>query len=159
MVRAGLITFVAALVGCGPAGGGTGCGIAALAGPTMLLEEFTKPGSTLSTMPSTMPEVLPVRVVAGGAQRGLVGKTDTSWIIGVDGPLAADPAPGFGVLLVDRAAGPQGVLLYQGHPIPGAPKLGHVNLGEVNVPFIGLTTQAAGFQDPGCPLFPDSLKQ
>ena len=159
MIRAGLMAVALATVGCGPAGRGTNCGIAALAGPTMLLEEFTRPGSTLATVPNGMPEVLPVRVVAGGAQRALVGKTDTSWIIGVDGPLAAEPAPGFGVLVVDRATGPRGVLLYQGHPIPGAPKLGRVNLGEINIPFIGLTTQTAGFQDAGCPLFPDSLRQ
>ena len=159
MIRLGFLALTAAAIGCDVSGRGTNCGIAALAGPTMLLEEFTKPGTTLTAVPEGMPEVLPVRVVAGAAQRALVGQTDTSWIIGVDGPLAAQPAPGFGVLLVDRVAGPQGVLLYEGHPIPGAPKLGHVNIGELNIPFIGLKTQTAGFQDDRCPLFPDSLRQ
>lgn len=159
MVRVTLSLSLAAATGCGISSRGTSCGIAAFAGPTMLLEEFTKPGTTLSTVPEGMPEVLPVRMVAGAAQRALVGKTDSSWIIGVDGPLAAVPPPGFGVLLVDRVGGPQGVLLYQGRPIPGAPKLGRVNIGDRNIPLIGLATQTAGFQDARCPLFPDSLRQ
>ena len=159
MIGVRFIVVVATTTGCGLSGGGTSCGIAAVAGPTMLLEEFTKPGTTLTAVPPGMPEVLPVRVVAGAAQRALVGRTDTSWIIGVDGPLTAQPAPGFGVLLVDRVAGPQGVLLYEGHPIPGAPQLGRVSIGELEIPFIGLTTQTAGFQDGRCPLFPDSLRQ
>ena len=143
--------------GCGVGGRQTQCGIAALVGPSLLLEEFGKPGTTLSQVPSPMPETLPVRMAAGDAQRALVGKTDSSWIVGVDGPLVTDHPPGFGVLLVDRVAGPQGVLLYGGPPIPGAPVLGTVNLGELNIPFLGLLTQTAAFQDSLCPLFPDSL--
>ncbi len=158
MIRVGFLLLVTS-AGCGFSSRGTKCGIAALAGPTMLLEEFTKPGATLGAVPEGMPEILPVRVVAGAAQRAIVGKADSGWIIGVDGPLVSQPPPGFGVLVVDRVAGAQGVLLYEGRPIPGAPKLGHVNLGELNIPLIGLTTQAAGFQDGRCPLFPDSLRQ
>jgi hypothetical protein len=159
MIRAAFLLLMITAAGCGPSGQGTNCGILALAGPTMLLEEFTKPGTTLSAVPEAMPESIPVRVVAGVAQRALVGKTDSSWVIGVDGPLPAGAGLGFGVLLVDRVAGPQGVLLYEGPPIPGAPKLGRVNIGDLDLPLIGLTTQAAGFQDVRCPLFPDSLRQ
>jgi len=146
--------------GCGLSDRGTRCGIAALAGPTLLLEEFTKPGRTLAVPPAAdLPEVLPVRVVAGQVQRGLVGRTDSSLIIGVDGPLPERPQPGFGVLLVDPSLGARGVLLYEGKPIPGAPTLGSVNLGAVDVPLIGLATVVAGFQDSLCPLFPDSLRR
>lgn len=147
------------LLGCGFAGSKTRCGISAVAGPSLLLEEFGKPGATLDSAPSAMPAILPVRVAAGDAQRALVGKTDSGWVIGVDGPLAQSNPPGFGVLLVDNVAGPQGVLLYGGPPIPGAPVLGTVNIGSENVPLIGLTTQTAAFQDGRCPLFPDSLRQ
>jgi hypothetical protein len=125
----------------------------------MLLEEFTKPGRTLTQVPENMPEVLPVRLVAGLAQRGLVGKTDTGWVIGVDGPLPEKPAPGFGILLVDAVAGAQGVLLFEGLPIPGAPILGSVHLATLTVPLIGLSTTVAGFQDSHCPMFPDSLRR
>jgi hypothetical protein len=159
MTRLGSILLLAALSGCGVSGRGTRCGIAALAGPTLLLEEFTKAGTTLTAVPESMPPSLVVRLVAGEAQRAIVGRTDTGWIIGVDGPLPSTGKPGFGVLLVDRLAGPQGVLIYDGLPIPGAPLLGSVNLGTIDLPLIGLTTQTAGFQDGRCPFFPDSLKQ
>lgn len=151
------ITVTAALTGCGVSAKGTRCGIAALAGPTMLLEEFTKPGRTLGAVPEKMPEVLPVRLAAGPAQRGLVGKTDTAWVVGVDGPLPDKPVPGFGVLLVDPVNGPRGVLLYEGLPIRGAPILGTVHVGALVIPMIALKTTVAGFEEPRCPLFPDSL--
>ena len=150
---------MAALAACGLSDRGTRCGITALAGPTMLLEEFTRPGTTLSAVPESMPPSLVVRMVAGAAQRAIVGQTDSSWVIGVDGPLPTTTTPGFGVLLVDRVAGPQGVLIYVGLPIPGAPRLGTVNLATGDIPLIGLRTQTVGFQDGRCPFFPDSLKQ
>ena len=154
-----LLSLLAPLASCGLSSRGTQCGIAALAGPTMLLEEFTKPGATQSAAPDQMPPVLPVRMVAGQAQRGLVGQTDSGWVVGVDGPFPDRPVPGFGVLLSDPILGVQGVLLYEGLPIPGAPKLGAVHIGVLVVPLIGLETHTAGFQDSRCPLFPDSLRQ
>ncbi len=154
-----LLSLILPLASCGLSSRGTRCGIAALAGPTMLLEEFTKPGTTQSAVPAKMPPVLPVRMVAGQAQRGLVGKADSGWIVGVDGPFPDRPVPGFGVLLSDPVLGVQGVLLYEGLPIPGAPTLGAVHIGLRVVPLIGLETQTVGFQDSRCPLFPDSLRQ
>ncbi|MSR03570.1 MAG: hypothetical protein EXR94_12655 [Gemmatimonadetes bacterium] len=153
------LSLVATLASCGWSNQGTRCGIFSLAGPTMLLEEFTKPGTTLSAAPATMPPVLAVRVVAGQAQRALVGNADSGWVVGVDGPLPDQPVPGFGVLLSDRVLGVQGVLLYEGLPIPGAPTLGSVHIGARVIPMIGLETQTAGFQDGRCPFFPDSLRR
>src|SRR5690349_11364983 len=80
--------LIGGAAGCGISGRGTRCGITALAGPTMLLEEFTKPGKTMTEIPADlMPQVIPVRMAAGQAQRGLVGRTDTAWVVGVDGPI------------------------------------------------------------------------
>lgn len=145
------------LAACGPGGQKTRCGIAALAGPGMLLEEFTRPGNTLGAAPAEMPEVLPVRMAAADAFRGLVGKTDSGWVVGVEGTLPPNTKPGFGVLVVDPVTGARGVVLYEGPPIPGAPVLGSVNLGQKDVPLLGLRATPAAFEEPGCPLFPDSL--
>ena len=130
-----------------------------LAGPSLLLEEFTKRGRTLDQVPARMPERLVVRMAAGPAYPALVGKTDTSWIIGIDAPLPERPRPGFGVLVVDQALGVKGLLLYEGSPIPRAPILGQVNAGTLNVPFHGLRTTLAAFEDVACPMFPDSLSR
>jgi hypothetical protein len=146
------------LAGCGLSERGTRCGIAALAAPGLLLEEFTRPGRTLDSVRVAMPGLLPVRVAAGPAFRGIVGRADTAWVVGVEGAVP-DTGLGFGVLLVDPVAGPQGVVLFGGPPIPGAPVLGQVHAGRATVPLIGVQTPAAGFQDQRCPLFPDSLRR
>jgi hypothetical protein len=147
-----------ALVGCDSGNSGNyGCGIAAVAGQSLLLEEFTRPGKTLSAPPADLPGVLPVRVALGPAFRAVAGRTDTMLVIGLEGTLPPTPAVDWGVLIVSPAGTAQGVLLYQGDPIQGAPRLGTVNAGERNLPLVGLTTDVANFQDPSCPIFPDSL--
>jgi hypothetical protein len=137
--------------------GGTNCGIVGLAGPSLLLEEFTKQGNTLGEVPEPMPERLVVRMAAGPAYPALVGRTDTSWVVGIDAALPSSPRPGFGVLVVDPALGVRGILLYEGRPVPGAPVLGTVNAGALDIPFHGLRASVAAFEGAGCPLFPDSL--
>lgn len=145
------------LVACGSARD-TRCGIVTLAAPGLLLEEFTRPGRTLDSVRTPMPDVLPVRLAAGASFRGLVGQTDSGWVIGVEGDVDATGL-GFGVLVVDPVAGPQGVVLYQGPPIPGAPVLGQVHAGAANVSLLGIRAPVASFGDRRCPLFPDSLRQ
>jgi hypothetical protein len=157
VARPRFLTLLALLVGCGSAGRDTGCGIAALAGPGLLLDEFNRPGRTLREGPEGMPETLVVRFAAGDAFRAVVGRSDSGWIVGVEGEIPPPPSPGFGVLVVDPATGPSGVVVFDGPPIPGAPILGTVNAGAANLPLLGLQVPAAGFQAARCPLFPDSL--
>jgi hypothetical protein len=135
------------------------CGIVGLAGPSLLLEEFTKRGKTLSAVPDKMPERLVARMAGGPAYPAVAGKTDSSWVIGIDAPVPDKPRLGFGVLVLDRTLGVRGLLLYEGSPMPGAPILGTVNAGNLNIPFHGIEVAVAGFEDVACPLFPDSLKR
>lgn len=135
------------------------CGLAAVAAASTLLEQFTIPNRTLAAPPAALPERTVARVVAGGAFPAVVGRTDTLLVIGVEGnPSGA--APGFGVLVVDASERVQGVMLYEGSPIPGAPRLGEVSLGAASLPLIGVQADPATFTDPSCPsLFPDSILQ
>lgn len=153
-----LLAIVAFAAACGGSDR-TRCGITALAAPGLLLEEITRPGQALDSVTGDMPPLLPVRFAAGEARRGLVGRTDTSWVVGVEGDQPEGITPGFGVLVIDPAAGPQGVVIYEGPPIPGARVLGQVNTGSSTVPLIGLRAAVAGYQEPRCPLFPDSLRR
>jgi hypothetical protein len=144
--------------GCGSKNSGNfACGMSAVAGQSLLLEEFTRPGKTLGAPPSQLPAVLPVRLALGPVLRAVAGRTDSTIVIGLDAPLPPTPAVDWGLLIVSPAGVVQGVLLYQGDPIQGAPRLGTVNAGERNLPLIGLITEVANFQDPACPIFPDSL--
>jgi hypothetical protein len=135
------------------------CGLAALAGPTALLAQFSIPDQTLASPPRTLPERLVVRSVAGAAYPAIVGRADSLWIIGVEGSLPPNVKPGYGVLILDPSGKARGVVLYEGTPVEGAPELGRVSVGDITVPLIGIQLDPAKIEDPRCPLFPDSVIQ
>lgn len=135
------------------------CGLAALAGPTALLGQFAIPGQTLGSPPRKLPERLVVRLVAGPAYPAIVGRSDSMLVIGVNGGLPANVKPGFGVLILDTGNKARGVLLYEGAPVEAAPPIGTVSIDNASVPLLGIQVDPAKFEDPRCPLFPDSVIQ
>jgi hypothetical protein len=155
-----LLSLLALTIACG--GGSEGrvpatCGLAAVAAASTLLEQFTIPNRTLAVPPTSLPERTVARVVAGQAFPAVLGRTDTLLVIGVEGS-PSGATPGFGVLVVDASEKVQGVMLYEGNPIPGAPRLGEVSVGAASLPLIGVQADPATFTDPSCPaLFPDSI--
>ncbi len=152
--------LLAAALACGkpPAhGGGAACGLAALAGPTSLLQQFGVPQQTLSRPPARLPERLVARVVAGPALEALVGRTDTLLVIGVEGAVPPTIKPSYGVLVLDQSEKTRGVVLYEGLPVEGAPRIGTVNVGDASLPLIGIQLDPAKIENPDCPLFPDSV--
>jgi hypothetical protein len=142
----------------GSAGAAT-CGLASLAGPTALLGQFSVPDQTLGLPPRHLPERLVVRLVAGPAYSAVVGRSDSLWVLGVEGSLPANVKPGFGVLVLDKGEKPRGVLLYEGTPVEGAPQIGTVSVGNATVPLIGIQLDPSKIENPRCPLFPDSVIQ
>ena len=142
-----------------PAGGvPPTCGLAVIAAATTLLEQFTIPNQTLSQPPATLPERTVVRIVAANALPGVVGRTDSLLVIGVEGNSPPTVKPGFGVLVVDPPEKVVGVMLFEGSPITGAPRLGEVSIGNGSIPLIGVQVDPAKINDPSCPsLFPDSV--
>ena len=160
-MRRSLLLIIPVLAACTPpAGGGrTSCGIAAVAGPAMVLSEFNTQGAPLATAPSALPGQLAARFVAGPAAPAVVGRAGDSLEVGVEGGVPADMHPGFGVLLTDRTGNALGVLVYDGAPVIGAPVIGSVTVGPVRVPLLGLALDPARVQDPSCPFFPDSTLQ
>lgn len=145
---------------CGGKRANPACGITALAGATMLLDQFSVPEQTLSSPPGTVPSVLPVRLAAGPAWRGLVSAAaDSTWIIRVEGQLPPQVKPGFGVLVVATNGTSSGVMLYSGPPVARAPVVGSVTTDTLTVPLLALQTNVSGLEDPACPFFPDSLSR
>jgi hypothetical protein len=150
------------LAACGrspdrPATGSAACGLAALAGPTALLSQFGIPDQTLGSAPRRLPERLVVRLVAGPAYPAIVGRSDSLWVIGMEGALPANVKPGYGVLVMDQKDQARGVLLYEGTAVEGAPPIGSVSVGNTTVPLIGIQLDPARIEDPRCPFFPDSV--
>ena len=162
MPRPRLASLLALTAACGGSEGRVPatCGLAAVAAASTLLEQFTIPNRTLGSPPASLPERTVARVVAAGAFPAVVGRTDSLLVIGVEGNPSSGAKLGFGVLVVDASERVQGVMLYEGNPIPGAPRLGEVSLGRSSIPLIGVQADPATFTDPSCPsLFPDSVLQ
>jgi hypothetical protein len=145
------------LAACSKGNPRSACGVAALAGPTMLLGEFGTPGQTLGFPPDSLPPRLVARMVAGPALPAIVGRTDSAWVIGVEGTLPPTIKPGFGVLVMDPAGSARGVLLYEGSPVSQAPILGSVTVDSLTVPLLGIQVNPAKYEDARCPVFPDSI--
>ena len=152
------VLLMAALVGCGKSDGpSAACGIVALAAPLVVLESFGK-GNLLDHVPTAVPPRLPVRFVAGPAVRG-------QFLIDSAGRLRVTVAEhpkgfpvGYGVLVVDGQDHSQGVVIYEGVPVPGAMTLGQVVLPSLSVPLLGVRLDPRAIADPRCPLLPDSLR-
>jgi hypothetical protein len=152
------------IVACGrsadrESGGSAACGLASLAGPTALLGQFSIPDQTLASPPRQLPERLVVRLVAGPAYPAIVGRSDSLWVIGVEGGLPSNVKPGYGVLVLDRDGKARGTMLFEGTPVEGAPPIGTVSVGNATVPLIGIQLDPAKIEDPRCPFFPDSVLQ
>src|ERR1041384_7444261 len=119
------------LLACGGGkSGGYGCGLTTITGQSLLLDEFNRPGTALSALPADVPGALPVRIALGPSFRAVAGRSDSGLI---EGDLPARPVVGFGVLVVSAAGAAQGVLLYEGSPIHGAPPLGPAHAGGRNL--------------------------
>jgi hypothetical protein len=146
------------LMACSTGQGGGACGLTAIAGATMLLQEFAIPGQTLGAPPASLPPRLVARVAAGPAFEAEVGRTpDSAWVIGVQGSVPATIKPGFGVLVLDRQGKARGVLIYESDPIRGAPPIGKLNVDTLMLPLLGIQLDPTRFEDARCPVFPDSL--
>ncbi len=153
------LPIFALLAACGPSAGGTSTasrGFAAVAGPSLVLSEFSTPGAALSSLPATLPSRLVARFVAGPARAAVVGRRGDSLEVGIEGALPATAHPGFGILVTDTKGGVRGVLVFDGSPVLGAPVLGVVTTGPVRVPLIGIRLEPTRVENPGCPFFPDS---
>ena len=162
VVQRNVMASLLLLAACGRSperqtGGSAACGLASLAGPTALLSQFSVPDQTLGSPPRRLPERMVVRLVAGPAYPAIVGRSDSLWVIGVDGALPPNVKPGFGVLIMDQKSETRGVLLYEGTPVEGAPQIGSVSVGSATVPLIGIQLDPARVEDPRCPFFPDTV--
>jgi hypothetical protein len=146
------------LTACGTTRGGGACGLTAIAGATMLLQEFATPDQTLGEPPAVLPSRLVARVAAGPAFEAVVGRTqDSGWVIGVEGSIQAPIHPAFGVLVLDRAGTARGVMIYESAPIRDAPEIGRLSVDTLMLPLLGIQLDPARFEDPNCPFFPDSV--
>lgn len=152
------LLLLAALAGCGKSDGPSAtCGISSLTAPLVVLESFGK-GNLLDQVPPDFPTSTVVRFVAGPAVKGSI-QPDSSGKLRVTVSSRPEGAKaGYAVLVTDGRFRVQGVLIYEGAPVPGATTLGSVVFPDGAIPLLGVRLDPRTIADPRCPLFPDSLK-
>ncbi|MES2304193.1 MAG: hypothetical protein V4558_01725 [Gemmatimonadota bacterium] len=150
--------LLAALLGCGKSDGpSAACGISALTAPLVVLESFGQ-GNLLDHVPADVPTTVAVRFVAGPAVRAPL-QTDSAGHLRVT--LAGHPKGtkvGYGVLVADGLDRVQGVVAFEGAPVPGATALGQLVFPDTVVLLLGVRLDPRRIADARCPLFPDSLR-
>ena len=163
-MRIPALLAVALIAACGGDGNrsSAACGIAMMAMPNSVIAQFGVPRQTLSRPPAELPGRLVARVAGGGTFPAIVGRSpapDSLLVIGVEGGSQANIALGFGVLIMTPGGAPRGVMLFEGLPVEGAPHIGTVSIGSASAPLLGLEADPTAYEDPACPLFPDSALQ
>jgi len=159
LLRLGVGSLGLVLAACGADGsrGNAACGIAFVAGPTALLDQFAIPRRTLSVPPQRIPEKIVVRLAAGPAMPALIGRVEAMLAVGITAPLPPNTAPQFGVLVADPQSVAKGVMLFETPPVQGAPIIGTITIGAKTLPLLGLESDLERLELKGCSFFPDSV--
>jgi hypothetical protein len=137
------------------------CGIAAVAGPLMVLEQFAVPGKVLREVPEGVEGVVPARVVGHGTARALAGEGPDGVVLGYEGANFPRP-PAFGLIVVEDSLDTfKGVLIFERQPPMGLPLLGSISSATSTLPLHGLRVNWTAVSNEQCPLFGsiDSLPQ
>lgn len=152
---AGVIALACAAAGCGgDPSRSPACGLALVAGPTLVQQQLNNARAVIVEPPRGLPERLPARV-AGRNDQGvvLVGYAQSHLVMGYEG--ANFPTlPGYALLVVDDTSQrATGVLIYDREGPTQHPRLGSVHGGTgLELPLFGVTVDWAGVSNPRCPL-------
>lgn len=149
------VLALAMLAGCGgDRSRSPTCGIAQLAGPTLIQQQLANLSYVVQDAPRGLPGSLPARV-AVAPQQGevLVAYNDKQIVMGYQGAGFPVAPGGYGVLVVDDStARAQGVLIYESEAPRGYPTLGTVTGADRSIPLYGVRVDWRGVNNPRCPL-------
>lgn len=151
-----LLTLVLIVAACGRGSSGSPtCGIAFLAGPSLITSQLTNARAVLTDPPRGVPDSLPALVIQQKTGSGAV-------IVGRDaeGKLSMQfrgpgfPARGYGLLVVDDTSQrAMGVLVLDQEEPAGHPVIGTVIGGSAALNLYGVKVDWASVSNPRCPLF------
>ncbi len=130
------------------------CGLAQIAGPSLIQQQLANVASVLTDAPRGLPGTLPARVV-GLPQQGevLVGYANARLVMGYQGTSFPPGPSGYGLLVVDDTTQrAEGVLIYESEGPKNYPELGTVTASERSVPLLGVRVDWASVSNPRCPL-------
>lgn len=148
--------LVAAAAACNRGTNGSPtCGIALLAGPSLITSQLTNARAVLTDPPRGLPDSLPVLVIQQKNDRGavLVGH-DAEGRVSMQFRGPSFPQRGYGLLVVDDTSQrAMGVLVLDQEEPAGHPAIGTMIGGSTALNLYGVRVDWASVNNPRCPLF------
>jgi len=164
MSRHAAVLALAALAACGgPRSGSPACGLAQLAGPTLILQRLGDARALLLDAPRGLPDRLPLRIVGHGDQTTmLVGYQQGQLVLRTDGDTlpaiftnkGGNDSTGYALLVADDSTNRvEGALVYESQRPPASfPHLGSLTDGSRTIPLFGVKVDWASMNNLACPL-------
>jgi hypothetical protein len=152
------LALVLLLGACGRSGGSPTCGLALLAGPSIIISQLDNARAVLTDPPRGTPDSLPAHVIEQKAGSGGIGALivshDREGKISMLYRGTGFPARGYGLLVVDDTSGrAMGVLLLDREEPANHPAIGTVIGGSIVLNLYGVRVDWASVSNPHCPLF------
>lgn len=150
-----VLTLVVAACGRGTGGSPT-CGIAFLAGPSLITQQLSNARAVLTDPPRGVPDSLPTLVILQKTRDiGAVLVTrDGEGRISMMYRGSGFPPRGYGLLVVDDTSQrAMGVLVLDAEDPQGHPAIGTIIGGSLALNLYGVRVDWASVSNPRCPLF------
>lgn len=129
------------------------CGFASIAAGSLVMQSLQDLSHAVTTVPPSVPDTLPGKVVGHGTTRLVKTGTPDSLVLRFEGP-DLPKLPGFGLLLVDDSLEViRGVLVFEPEMPPGFTRIGTIVGGAANLPLLGLRVHWPSLNAPKCPMF------
>jgi hypothetical protein len=152
-----VLLVVLAVTACGRGNRGSPtCGIAAIAGPTLIASQLANARAVLTDPPRGLPDSLPALVIQQKSRDtgALIVGRDAEGRVSMQYRGQGFPQQGYGLLVVDDTSGRAlGVLLLDQEEPQRPPAIGTVIGGSTALNLFGVRVDWASVSNPRCPLF------
>jgi hypothetical protein len=141
-----------ALACAGDAARSPACGLALIAGPTLIQQQLLNPRAVMTEPPRGLPELLPAMVIQQRQASVRVGyDTEQRIVMEYAGP-GFPTRGGYGLLVVDDTAQrAMGVLVFESQEPKDYPRLGTVSGASTTLTLYGVRVDWASVNNPRCP--------
>lgn len=150
-----LCLLVLLVAGCsrGASGGSPTCGIAMIAGPTLIQQQLINARAVITDPPRGLPDSLPALVIQQRPGAMIVGR-DAEQRISMQYRGPGFPPQGWGLLVVDDSSQrATGVLIFESPEPAQHPRIGTIIGGSTVLNLYGVRVDWSSVSNPRCPLF------
>ena len=152
MISRGSLALLA-LACAGDAARSPACGLALIAGPTLIQQQLLNARALITEPPRGLPEQLPAMVIQQRQASVHVGYDPDQRIVMEYAGSGFPARTGYGLLVVDDTSQrAMGVLVFESQEPKDYPRLGTVTGGSTTLNLYGVRVDWASVNNPRCPL-------